>query len=224
MGFFNTKKKEEENKMPAPPMPPAPVVNTPQPAAPVSEVPQAGKLSAPMIPGESSLSEIKTQVTTSNSSGIGMPNVQRNNEISRKAEIEQTQDDFNMENFQNEDSLFDISDLDLEESSENNFDTIRKTQQPIDTNIEREGKMNFITEKHHKTSVKDDIYYITTSQFKSLIEIVENVKIKIKEASETHLRLMDIKSEEDIEYENLRKIFQYMEDRLYEVDSLIFEK
>ena len=53
---------------------------------------------------------------------------------------------------------------------------------------------------------------------------VDKVKEKFKESSDIHLKLLDIKSEEDLEYENLRKNFQFVEEKLYEVDSLIFEK
>lgn len=69
-----------------------------------------------------------------------------------------------------------------------------------------------------------DTYFATTGQFKALLEIIDLVKSKVKSSAETHLRLLDIKSEEDIEYENLRKNFQFIEDKLYDIDGIIFEK
>ena len=83
------------------------------------------------------------------------------------------------------------------------------------------GDVEFIA--HHKEVNDTKPFFVTTSQFKALLEIIENVKQKTKETSERHLRLLDIKSEEDIEYENLKKDFAFIEDKLYEVDTLIFE-
>lgn len=103
---------------------------------------------------------------------------------------------------------------------------VNNAPQPTDTNMSRDTNLNFISNKNlnpgHVSHEKD--FFITTHQFRSVLEIIESVKNKVKESSETHLRLMDIKSEEDIEYENLRKDFQFIEDKLYELDSVIFEK
>lgn len=92
-----------------------------------------------------------------------------------------------------------------------------------DTSMEEDQGFNF-DENPSGTTVLDDTYFVTTHQFKSLLEIVEAVKERVKISNERHLRLLDIKAEEDIEYENLRKDFQFVEDKLYEVDSIIFER
>ncbi|MCA9460026.1 MAG: hypothetical protein KC550_05760 [Nanoarchaeota archaeon] len=98
-------------------------------------------------------------------------------------------------------------------------------EETVDSNIANESDLNFVSNKDVKHKVEDnETYFLTTSQFKSLLEIVEAVKERVKVSSDTHLRLLDIKSEEDIEYENLRKDFQFIEDKLYEVDSIIFDR
>lgn len=213
MGLFS--KNKEEQTVEAPPMPPAPPMND-APTVEMKQVPEVGKLSVPLFPGENTFSDIKTQVTSQNNR---MPTIQENNL--------EPQEQFS--GFENQDSLFDISDLEIEETTPQqdisfNQKISNDRNEAIDTNIEREGKISFISSNKAKKTHIDETFYITTSQFKSLIEITENVKIKVKDAADTHLRLMDIKSEEDIEYESLRKAFQYIEDKLYEVDSLIFDK
>jgi hypothetical protein len=80
-------------------------------------------------------------------------------------------------------------------------------------------------EKDYTISKKSEIkkeFYVTTTQFKDLLDIVDSVKLKIKSTNELYLRLADIKSEEDIEFENLRKSFIFVEEKLYELDRVLF--
>ena len=109
----------------------------------------------------------------------------------------------------------------------NNYDypLSRVNSEPYETSSQRLVNEDFIKNKNYgSVPIGSDNFFITTAQFKALLEIVESVKLKVKESTEKHLRLLDIKSEEDIEYENLRKDFQYIEDKLYEADSILFEK
>ena len=126
------------------------------------------------------------------------------------------------------DSLFDFSDLDSQlpgdnDSSQEQNTTLPATQEEKTKNHSEEDLRFVKTQDSHKNSTNESLY-ITTAQFKSLLEIVEEVKNKAKDSADRHLRLLDIKSEEDIEYENLKKDFAFIEDKLYEVDNLIFEK
>ena len=231
MGFFSSKK-EEKKVSTVPAVPPAPA------AAPVpsvsncsSEVSNVGNLAPPSIPGGSHLDDIKSEVASSadnNSTGV----------VSEQQDSSSLTDSSDLS--LNTDSLFDLSDLDLapeveeksmtsSQSNSGNVDLSSEREIPIaqsdviDTNTENLSSLSFASRSGVSRSKDEDIF-VTTSQFKSLLSIIDSVKARVKEATETHLRLMDIKSEEDIEYENLRKSFQYVEDKLYEVDNLIFEK
>jgi len=205
MGLFS-KKEETKKTVTAPPVqvPQATSTQNKTIEAPEKGLKEINNLIAPKIPGENSLNDIKKEVI--------------------KPEYKQA----NQENFENnnesEDSLFDISDIDFEEPLNNQNQLEANEDTSIDTNLESKKNMEFIKHNPHHQNKISETFYITTSQFKTLLEIIENVKTKVKESSENHIRLMDIKSEEDIEYENLRKNFQYIEDKLYEVDNLIFEK
>lgn len=207
-------------------------------------------LSAPPIPG--GLGEIKNQVTSpsenemSNNNLNQMPMAQ---DLPETPNMEMP--NFEVENNiqENHDDLFDFSDIDSQLSAnsqnvsnnsnvelpnlENNSNDINNQTSKMNeednlnrnTNDVNLPEINFIEENAHSDKkVRDETYFVTTSQFKSLLEIVDGVKMKTKEATETHLKLMDIKAEEDLEFENLRKSFQYIEEKLYEVDSLIFDK
>ena len=229
MGLFSSKKENNNNNNNNLPAPPA--VNTtpsvPQQAPPsVSSLPTEGNLIAPPIPGSNSLNDIKSEVSAPSTNNASAPVVKSESPKIDNSLKEDTTD-----------SLFDLSELEMPE-----LESTSNTQMPelesnledsnlseaheVDTNVHSEEDLGFVSNKgsHSRSKQLNENYYITTSQFKSLLEIVESVKSKVKEASETHLRLMDIKSEEDIEYENLRKSFQFVEDKLYEVDSLIFDK
>jgi hypothetical protein len=221
MGLFS--KGKEETKNDAPPVPPAApgTLNAP-PAPGVAPMPEPARnitiqapdeesnnLSAPPIPG-GGLEEIKNEVAFKKHESA-----EKNEETESEEETSTINDE--------EDSLFDFSELDVNapiNSSDNIKEDIMGNNSEEHKNISDEN-LSFI--KHRHTPSKDT-YFVTTSQFKSLLEIIEAVKNKIKDTSETHLKLLDIKAEEDIEFENLRKDFQFIEDKLYEVDSIIFEK
>ena len=134
----------------------------------------------------------------------------------------------------NDESLFDFSSLDISSPVENNaqisnsnsFSSSERQSTFIDTRGNTNASsLSFVSgrSKQARSSVSDNLY-VTTSQFKTFLDIVEQVRSRVKDSSDRHLRLLDIKSEEDIEYENLRRDFQYVEDKLYEIDSLIFDK
>ena len=71
---------------------------------------------------------------------------------------------------------------------------------------------------------KDDTYFLTTNEFKHLLELIDLVKDRIKTSGQRHMKITSIKAEEDIEYDNIKKDFQFIEDKLYEVDSTIFDR
>ena len=107
-------------------------------------------------------------------------------------------------------------------NSVNSTPSYEESEEPIITSMDNVGH-NDLSYSSKKVK-KGDSSFLTTTQFKALLEIVDAVKNKVKDSSETHLRLMDMKAEEDIEYENLRKSFQFIEDRLYDLDGILFEK
>lgn len=210
MGLFSKKEASSSGAS----IPQAPPVNQ----AGINQFPEPIKniknLSTPPLPG-GSLEDIKNQVAGTQAS---QPmNTQLNMGI---PEMDMHEDNMDMEN---NDSLFDFSDIEINSPVES-----EQTFTPLTTPATQEVKYNeselkFLEDKKHKINT-DETYFVTTRQFKSLLEIVENVKNRVKEASETHLRLLDMKAEEDIEYENLRKDFEFIESKLYEVDGIIFDK
>lgn len=107
-------------------------------------------------------------------------------------------------------------------SSSVDLDYTHGADYPVDTRGERTGTLAF-QDRGSSKHVGKESCFLTTQQFRSMLEIVELVKGKVKDSTEIHLRLLDMKSEEDIEYENLRKNFQYVEDKLYELDSILFD-
>jgi hypothetical protein len=245
MGLFG-KKKEEEKQSTVVPAPPAPSQNNLQGNTGAnynSEIPKpktdAGNLSSPPVPGEG-LDDIKKQISAtnnysndSNDQDSESQSIQDNNFAqSQQQPSPQTgnvQGGQNpQENNDDIDSLFDFSELNvqspvnLEPQTQTNLIENHNTSNEDENENQEDIDLSFIKHKQNKNDV--DVNYVTTKQFKDLLEIVESVKNKVKEASETHLKLLDIKSEEDIEFENLRKDFQYIEDKLYEVDNIIFEK
>lgn len=76
---------------------------------------------------------------------------------------------------------------------------------------------NFMKKKEEKP------VFIKTRQYQSLLESIEEVKSKIKNSYDTYLKLSELKTEEDIEVENLRKEFEEIESRLYKIDQILFE-
>jgi len=209
MGLFSRHKEEKvESKIPvAPPLPPVGNVED------NSKNSNAENLVAPPIPTSQGLDDIKSQVTGSV-------------EVSSPNETLVVQDSSNLEI---DESLFDFSDIEENKNELSNVD-ISDFSEPqessvTDSNLSSNTNLSFMQSgKDYSKVSKEDTYFVTTSQFKSLLEIVESVKERVKNSSESHLRLLDLKSEEDIEYENLRKDFQFIEDKLYELDSIIFEK
>ena len=249
MALFGNNKKEENISMapPAPPAPPsAPGASIAPPGMPAPPGQQASsnsfseesltsipKLTTPPMPG-GSLDSIKEEVSSQSSNNIGMNNNQMNSSnlpaTQKSFENDFSNSDGNLD--ENSDDLFDFSDLDIPnmDSDDDTFQPQRVSgenfdEEAVDTTQEHLGNLNFVSNrKNIQKSSSSETFFVTTSQFKALLEIVDSVKLKVKESSERHLRLLDIKAEEDVEYENLRKDFQYIEDKLYEVDSLIFEK
>lgn len=222
MSLFNKKKDEVPV---APPMPPigAGVGNSQQNEFMLPPINEMNNLSAPPIPG-GSLEDIKSQVSRmntivpiQNTNQMTMTNVPAKNE--EIPDISLKEDNFE------DDSLFDFSELESETTKalENTYDKKNNSNEQVQENLGNLEDLNFI-KSNKRLKEHNHTYFITTKQFKKLLEIVDEVKRKTKESQETHLRLLDIKSEEDIEYENLRKDFEYIEDKLYELDSIIFEK
>ncbi|MCA9459796.1 MAG: hypothetical protein KC589_02335 [Nanoarchaeota archaeon] len=254
MGLFSKHNDNKGKALPAPPGAPSSNAPAPQgagsvptPYGPPKEADSAGSLAAPPVPG-GSLSDIKSQVV---GSSFPRPSVADNDDSA--APPFNSGDDSDLGDL-GDDSLFDFSGLEIPEAEPSQADYSSSMgrnnsgeglprvsegssrgissnrihslpEETVDSNIANEADLNFVSNKDVKHKVEDnETYFLTTSQFKSLLEIVEAVKERVKVSSDTHLRLLDIKSEEDIEYENLRKDFQFIEDKLYEVDSIIFDR
>lgn len=238
MGLFS-KKENDKEKAPAPPGPPKPAqgnsAGSPLPPPP------AGKQMPPSPPSAENKEE--THSSNQNSQYGSMPQPptpmggldEIKNQISTPSTASAAPAPQQHEEGSNDDleSLFDFSDLDeqIQGSQQTTPQTRELTQEQNnqeDLPQQREHSDEELTflktrDKPHSSQHNESIY-ITTSQFKALLEIVEEVKLKAKDSSERHLRLLDIKSEEDIEFENLKKDFAFIEDKLYEVDNLIFER
>lgn len=243
MGLFSKSKEE----IPAPPvMPPVPEEDSTNMSSNIASPASAinDGLAAPPVPG-GNLDDIKQQVqssgvsqnsmestnnmpSVSTESTLNIPQMPNTSELS--SESPDMAEESNIANKNEEsnstiddDSLFDFSELDLSnaqnQETEISENSINKEKEDENISIDN---LSFI--QKNKNSKEYEDFFITTKQFKTLLEIVEAVKNKVKGANETHLRLMDIKAEEDIEYENLRKDFEFIEDKLYEVDNLIFDK
>lgn len=187
----------------------------------------SSKLTPPPMPGGGSLDDIKRQVSPADDmsdSEFELPTQSQMNKMmtpSISPDMDEHSDPLMADDT---DSLFDMPDLGVSSSSRMPSPSMPKSNygdSTVDTNAKRGGHLNFISENF---GPRNQSYFVTTKQFRTMLEIIESVKSRVKESSETYLRLMDIKSEEDIEYENLRKDFQFIEDKLYELDSIIFEK
>jgi hypothetical protein len=211
MGLFNTKKSDESALPPAPNAPPS--LNENSKGGDLPPMPAPPEPVAAQVNGN--IEEIKSQIAMPEpptlSESFEEPtstSFETNKKTKENTEVEQP------------DSLFDLSDLELPELEE---ELPEKNQKIEETRKEEDLPSHFIESKKEKIDT-DKPFFITTSQFKSVLEIVEAVKSKTKESSQRHLRLLDIKSEEDIEYENLKKDFISIEDKLYELDNLLFDK
>ena len=229
MGLFSKNKQEDKSASmpPAPPMPPSanfgqtlPSLSAELPPAPgvVSSnsndsIQPIGGLPTPPVP-RADLDEIKNEVYSKSSYNENMSRF----DLPKEEVPKKVEDDDEL------DSLFDISDLDIpseEDSTKIKEEDSKVEEEKKDLEDERNIPEEFI--EHHKKIDETKPFFITTSQFKALLEIVDSVKSKTKDSHERHLRLLDIKAEEDIEYENLKKDFTFIEDKLYELDNLIFE-
>lgn len=221
MGLFSKSKKKDESKVSMPPAPPGPEEKKTSEGNENMEnkFGPGSHLSAPPSPAVGSLDDIKTQVESPSMQSYDTANTNTNQGFDQTnygvEEPSSKQED--KVNIDDESSLFDLSDFNFPGEGE-------EEQKSLPSHEESTNLGSFVPNSKSKKEAILDNYFITTSQFKTLLEIVDSVKNKVKESSERHLRLLDIKSEEDIEYENLRKDFQYIEDKLYEVDHLIFEK
>jgi hypothetical protein len=207
-----TPKAPENNDLPVPP-PPSPQLN------PMEEKLEEGATLSPPPVIRGDIPDIKSLV----------------NPVEKKEEDNHDEDEFSS---LTDDSLFDFSNMSNSESFEDSnlseeHDELRRKS--LDNNNENRLIPSDDTEKstdltftkrnqHSFGNKKENSIFITTIQFKALFEIIEDVKDRVSAGNETHLRLLDLKAEEDIEYENLRKDFQFLEDKLYELDSIIFEK
>lgn len=254
MVLFNKKKEESSvpPAPPAPPSPPAPpgISNPSLNTTSKSNISENNlnsipKLSTPPQPG-GSLDSIKQEVSSST-------NVVSNNKIEQtKPDVSgnDNSEEFSEDLFDFSDLK--IPEFDEEEKRQNNYqsrgqennsNSFSSNQQRqannhnsyqfdeetapdvVDSKEDHMGDLNFVSNKQVTSKGPHmENFFVTTSQFKTLLEIIDSVKFKVKEASDRHLKLLDFKAEEDVEYENLRKDFQFIEDKLYEVDSLIFEK
>lgn len=222
MGLFS-KHKTEDSSAQAPPMPPAPNSDSnnlaDMPSAPdmnskkdsLPDLPSMdSSLKAPSFP-TSSLDDIKSQVSP----------------LAQTSNVEQTErenTDVNVEDQgEDNDSLFDMFNVDLPEEIHSEEHEPEVNSKVSNYTPSSSKSLSFTRRSSHNRSV-DDMKFLTTSQFKAMLDVVENVKQSVKDSSDIHMRLMDMKSEEDIEYENLRKNFQSIEDKLYELDNILFEK
>jgi hypothetical protein len=246
MGFFS-KHKKESNTGELPPVtpadanlpplpPPAPMESSPQedlslPPIP-SSVEDGATLSPPPIPG-GNFDDIKNQVVNE-SPGFREDSLPPIPQGPIDSEIPQaSSSEFDL----NDDSLFDMSDLEkqsepLPQQEEPQVDSMPPQEIEVphiddmtqETNLDKNQSFNFISSRNVSGRAPQGSFFVTTQQFREMLDIIDSVKGRVKESTDTHLRLLDIKSEEDIEYENLRKDFQYIEDKLYELDNLVFEK
>lgn len=245
MGFFSKHKKEEDKtSLPPspkdgdsslPPPPSAPTQSSNELSVPpIPNLDSGSTLTPPPIPG-GSFDDIKNQVVNE-SPGFREDTSPKAPESFESPNNSQSSDESNFD-FE-DDSLFDLGDIEnsknevVDSNLSNNVSNLKNQVEPpkredttVDTNLDRKESFNFISNRN--ASAKggpQGSFFVTTQQFKDMLDIIDSVKGRVKDASDTHLRLLDIKSEEDIEYENLRKDFQYIEDKLYELDSLVFEK
>lgn len=101
-----------------------------------------------------------------------------------------------------------------EEEEEDNDETENLTYKKV---TKPEYNFNFVKKKEEKP------IFIKTKQYQDLLESVEEIKNKIKSSYDTYLRISELKSEEDIEVENLRKEFEEIETKLYRIDQILFE-
>jgi len=213
-----------------------------QPQQPVSS-PNQGEFQQPNQPEMSSSQQFQPTQQPSNSDSLfdlseldmsspseNHPSQQSDNSSNLPSSTQSYSPNFSSIETENQSVSTQNDDLDIESSSSLSE---RSSSRKGSSELSRSTLQDNIPENEERTtdfsrgnfgSSEDEVIYITTAQFKNMLEIIDNVRSRVKESAEKHTRLLDIKSEEDIEYENLRKDFQYIEDKLYEVDSLLFER
>lgn len=126
--------------------------------------------------------------------------------------------------------LFDLHDLDIELdklSAPAPKASKEKVAMDEDDSDEEDNHEQYDFERDissHASPNPEAPLFITTEQYKSMADLVEQVKERVKNSSDTYLKILDYKGEEEIELENLRKDFEFIEDKLYQLDSLLFDK
>ncbi len=182
------------------------VIGKPPEAATLQQ-PQGGEISPPVIevPKPPSLSPDTNNI--SNSMGQENGNIQQ-----------PLQDTDNT----NSNLLYELDDIDKLLAGDNSKTTSDDlfTLSQEDKKEDLKKGLNFSS--IDKKSSISEVLYVTTDQFKEVMETIEGIKKRIKSATDTYLRIMDIKAEEDIELENLRKDLEYIEDKLYQIDETLF--
>ncbi|NQZ85273.1 MAG: hypothetical protein HRU03_06145 [Nanoarchaeales archaeon] len=195
---------------------PAPV----QEESDLSGIPDGSNLTPPSLPG-SGLDDIKSQVV--GDMELELPSISQKQEIDNEA--------FSAPSMSTDDDLFNMfkvedSEISHKEEMPTKHEHTSASEvpsfmpEPTDTHLSNDVALNFETKK---ISNANETIFLTTTQFKALLEVVDSVKSKIKSSTETHLRLMDMKAEEDVEYETLRKNFQFIEDKLHNLDEILFD-
>ena len=222
MSIFGRRKKETETKLEQMPMPPSPLESSPQPPTGLDDIKNNIKsdneVMAPPLPPAPS------QVSAPEFPQMEMPPAPSNDSSENVEEMPQesnseSEDDslFNLDDFE-------LPDLDLESSvsiPQNSHSRHQSSNNSSSKHINSHD--DFLPTKGLSTS-KENTYFLTTTEFKQLLELIDSVKSRVKTTAQRHMRIMSIKSEENIELEGLKKDFQFIEDKLYEVDSTIFDR
>ena len=222
MGLFSKHKSQESTPPKEPEAPKEDVQTKESQMSSMPEVPQGANLSPPPLPGSSSLDGIKSEVAPMPPD----PQVPQNNPNDGQV---QNPPGNQMDSGSSDDELFSMFDIDTpldsnsSETSQDNKDLLEDKDNKT-SEMEQPSELSFVKSHRETNPLSINSKFLTTSQFKAMLELVEGVKSKVRDSTETYTRLMDIRSEEDIEYENLKKSFQFIEDKLYELDNILFEK
>ncbi|MFP4402091.1 MAG: hypothetical protein ACLFPL_02570 [Candidatus Nanoarchaeia archaeon] len=168
----------------------------------------------------------------------GMSKNQQNPQSNQQSNSQSIMDDslFNLEEFE----LPDLDSLDIETKNnpsqfeENQYNEIQTNQiSKLSGDNEHSRRTLHLMDSdeskdfmpsHGIKSSRNDTYFLTTTEFKSLLEMIDSVKERVKTSTQRHMKITSIKSEEDIEFDNMKKDFQFIEEKLYEVDSTIFDR
>lgn len=239
MSMFNSKK---ESSPPAPPAPPSGAqesglddikkeISSPPPS-PSQELPPS-----PVAP-QSPVSQASQSMPQASSSGPspGMsPSTPMNSPQQPQVAKVETHPSPSVEKIHDdpieEESLFNLDDFELPSLDGVSYDKAQsigeEKVQLASPHSQRESNHlfadDFVPTKGLSVA-KDDTYFLTTTEFKHLLEQIDAVKERIKASTQRHMKILSIKAEEDIEIESMKKDFQFIEDKLYEVDSTIFDR